>query len=115
MTNLPTPAVAAHYKYNVSWSPEDDEFIATVAEFPSLSWMDENQILALTGLRDLIAEVIQDMRDSGEEVPVPFSVRKFSGSIRVRVSPEKHRDLTIAAADQRVSLNRYLTERLASC
>ncbi|MGP4967336.1 toxin-antitoxin system HicB family antitoxin [Glutamicibacter ardleyensis] len=35
--------------------------------------------------------------------------------MRVRVSPEKHRDLTIAAADQRVSLNRYLTERLASC
>ncbi|MGP4967337.1 antitoxin HicB [Glutamicibacter ardleyensis] len=80
MTNLPTPAVAAHYKYNVSWSPEDDEFIATVAEFPSLSWMDENQILALTGLRDLIAEVIQDMRDSGEEVPVPFRFGNSAGA-----------------------------------
>lgn len=25
------------YKYSVAWSAEDDEYLATVAEFPSLS------------------------------------------------------------------------------
>ena len=29
------------YTYRVSWSSEDGEHLATVAEFPSLSWLDE--------------------------------------------------------------------------
>lgn len=109
------PSIAAHYKYDVVWSPEDQEFIATVAEFPSLSWMAEDQVAALLGLRDLLEEVVQDMYQNGEEIPRPFMERNYSGNLKVRVSPEKHRDLTIAAADQGVSLNRYLSERLTTC
>jgi predicted HicB family RNase H-like nuclease len=30
---------ATHYTYRVAWSVEDGEHIATVAEFPSLSWL----------------------------------------------------------------------------
>ena len=30
---------ATHYTYRVAWSVEDGEQIATVAEFPSLSWL----------------------------------------------------------------------------
>jgi len=28
-----------HYTYRVAWSVEDGEHVATVAEFPSLSWL----------------------------------------------------------------------------
>ncbi|WP_209746814.1 MULTISPECIES: toxin-antitoxin system HicB family antitoxin [Micrococcaceae] len=34
---------------------------------------------------------------NGEEVPVPLSEQKFSGNLRVRVSPETHRHLAICA------------------
>jgi len=30
---------ATHYTYRVTWSAEDGEHVATVAEFPSLSWL----------------------------------------------------------------------------
>ena len=30
---------ATHYTYRVAWSVEDGEDVATVAEFPSLSWL----------------------------------------------------------------------------
>ena len=30
---------ATHYTYRVAWSVEDGEHVATVAEFPSLSWL----------------------------------------------------------------------------
>ena len=30
---------ATHYTYRVTWSVEDGEHVATVAEFPSLSWL----------------------------------------------------------------------------
>lgn len=107
------PSIAAQYAYSVVWSPEDEEFVATVAEFPSLSWMDDDQIDALAGLRTLVQEVLEDMQANGEEVPKPLMERAYSGNIKLRVSPEKHRDLSRAAAQQGVSLNRYLSERLA--
>lgn len=107
-------SIAAHYRCSVTWSPEDAEYLATVTEFPSLSWMHVDQVEALKGLERLIREVTDDMRASGEVVPLPFSEWMYSGNIKVRVSPETHRDLAIAAAEQGVSLNRFLTERLSA-
>ena len=42
------PAVE-HYRYSVEWSATDSEFVATIAEFPSLSWLASTQIEALRG------------------------------------------------------------------
>ena len=36
-----------HYTYRVSWSPEDGEFVATVVEFRSLSWLAPDPAAAL--------------------------------------------------------------------
>jgi hypothetical protein len=41
---------ATHYIYRVAWSPEDGEHVATVAEFPSLSWLAPTQAEALRTL-----------------------------------------------------------------
>ena len=30
------------YAYRVIWSAEDQEFVGTCAEFPSLSWLEED-------------------------------------------------------------------------
>ena len=40
---------AAEYDYRVFWSSEDGAFVATCAEFPSLSWLADSQTAALTG------------------------------------------------------------------
>ncbi|WP_240630133.1 type II toxin-antitoxin system HicB family antitoxin [Specibacter cremeus] len=97
MPTYETDVAIDHYAYSVSWSVEDEEFVATVAEFPSLSWLDGTQDKALRGLEALIADVVRDMQDNGEDVPTPFAEREYSGNLRVRVSPEKHRKLVIAA------------------
>ena len=34
----------SHYTYRVAWSVEDSGFVATVAEFPSLSWLAPSQV-----------------------------------------------------------------------
>ncbi|MCO8128212.1 type II toxin-antitoxin system HicB family antitoxin [Acidimicrobiia bacterium EGI L10123] len=102
-----------HYAYRVRWSAEDGEFVATVAEFPSLSWLDEDQTEALRGLVALVADVVEDMRASGEPVPEPISERTFSGKFNVRVPESLHRKLVLEAAEQRVSLNRLVSDRLA--
>ncbi|MFF1828976.1 type II toxin-antitoxin system HicB family antitoxin [Paenarthrobacter sp. NPDC058233] len=112
MTTTEVPKVA-HYRYTVTWSPEDGEYVAQVTEFPSLSWLAADKDEALHGLEKLVNEVVQDMISEGEQVPVPLVEREFSGNLRVRVSPAKHRQLVILAQEQGVSLNRYLVERLA--
>ena len=60
------------YTYSVVWSAEDEEFVGTCAEFPSLSWLDQLQSEALVGIFDLVAEVIEDLKKTGEDSPHPF-------------------------------------------
>ncbi|MGN9811069.1 type II toxin-antitoxin system HicB family antitoxin [Micromonospora sp. BQ11] len=101
-----------HYTYRVTWSPDDDEFLATCAEFPSLSWLASLQIEALQGLQDLVREVIADMEEQGEQVPQPFADRSYSGKFNLRVGESLHRELAIEAAQDGLSLNQYILRKL---
>ncbi|MCP3857494.1 MAG: type II toxin-antitoxin system HicB family antitoxin [Actinomycetia bacterium] len=102
-----------HYAYRVVWSAEDDEYVATVAEFPSLSWLHSDQAKALRGLIDLVTQVVADLESTGEPVPEPIAERRFSGRFNVRVPESLHRQLVMAAAEEGVSLNRLVSDRLA--
>ncbi|GAA1736423.1 type II toxin-antitoxin system HicB family antitoxin [Microcella frigidaquae] len=102
-----------HYTYRVSWSPEDHEYVATVIEFRSLSWLAPDPAAALLGLRDLVAQVVDELETSGEPVPEPLAERQFSGEFRLRIPPALHRALAIEAAEQGVSLNRLVSAKVA--
>jgi predicted RNase H-like HicB family nuclease len=102
-----------HYTYRVSWSPEDREYVATVIEFRSLSWLAPDPAAALLGLRDLVAQVVKELVTSGEPVPEPLADRQFSGEFRLRIPPALHRALAIEAAEQGVSLNRLVSAKVA--
>lgn len=104
---------ATHYTYRVAWSAEDGEHVATVAEFPSLSWLAPTPVEALAGLADVVRDVLADLTASGEPIPAPFSERTYSGRFVVRVPAEVHRRLVREAAEQHVSLNRLVSDRLA--
>jgi hypothetical protein len=49
---------------------EDQEFVATVLEFPSLSWLDEDQFGAVRGIERLVSDVIDELAKSGEPMPL---------------------------------------------
>lgn len=102
-----------HYTYRVTWSPEDGEHVGLCAEFPSLSWLARTPEAALKGVRSLVAEVVADLRASGEAVPTPLAEKHYSGEFRVRIPPELHRALAVQAAEQGVSLNRLASAKLA--
>jgi len=104
---------ANHYTYRVAWSVEDGEHVATVAEFPSLSWLAPSPVEALTGLAAVVRDVLADLAESDEPIPAPLSERTYSGRFVVRVPAEVHRRLVREAAEQHVSLNRLVSDRLA--
>lgn len=60
-----------HYNYQVSWSEGDNSYVATVDEFPLLSWISDKPHEALYGLAQVLVGVIEDMEARGEKVPVP--------------------------------------------
>lgn len=100
------------YTYRITWSPEDGEHVALCIEFPSLSWLAPTPDKALAGIRRLVADVLKDMRASGEKPPEPLATRTYSGKFVVRVPPETHRQLALQAAEEGVSLNRLVNARL---
>lgn len=102
-----------HYTYRVTWSSEDEEFVGLCAEFPSLSWLDESHVKALEGITNLVKDVVTDMKSNGEKQPIPIAERKYSGRFQIRITPERHRMLAIEAAEQNVSLNRLISDKLA--
>ncbi|MEM9567018.1 MAG: toxin-antitoxin system HicB family antitoxin [Cyanobacteria bacterium P01_E01_bin.34] len=102
------------YCYRVTWSEEDEEYVGTCLEFPSLSWLDESPGNALSGIRSVVSDCIEDMTETNEDIPPPLSTKKFSGKFMVRVSPHLHRQLTIQAAETGMSLNRFITSKLSS-
>lgn len=70
---------AEHYTYRVHWSAEDQKYVGTVAEFPSLSWLAGDPGEAFDGIRAVVAEVVEDMVAGGEEPPVAIADKSYSG------------------------------------
>lgn len=59
----------AHYSYRVLWSAEDEEYVATVVEFPSLSWLAASPVDALRGLEALVHDVVTNLNGPVEQRP----------------------------------------------
>lgn len=103
-----------HYTYRVTWSAEDAEHLGLCAEFASLSWLAPTPEKALSGIRAVVADVVKDLRASGELVPDAIAERRYSGELRVRIPPLVHRQLALQAAEEGVSLNRLASAKLAA-
>ncbi len=100
------------YTYRITWSSDDGEYIGLCAEFPGLSWLSESPEEALRGIRNVVGDVIEDMKKNNEEIPQPLATKKYSGKFMVRLLPDQHRSLAIQAAETGVSLNRLASSKL---
>ncbi len=69
-------------------------------------------------LQEAIIGVEQSVDDylaerEGDYIPPPLTDRKFSGRFVVRTSPMLHSQLTVEAAEQNVSMNQWVVQKLA--
>lgn len=69
-----------HYTYRVTWSAEDQEFVATCVEFPSLSWLAPTPEKALAGLRHVVTETVQDLLAEEQLSLNQYIVRKLEST-----------------------------------
>jgi predicted HicB family RNase H-like nuclease len=102
-----------HYTYRITWSEEDQEYVGLCLEFPSLSYLAKTQAVALKEIMKLVHETVADMEMNHETIPEPIAEKHFSGKFQVRIPPDRHRLLAIRAAEAKVSLNRYISDKLS--
>ena len=67
---------AAQYTYEAVWSEEDRAFIARVKEFPSLEAHGDSRGGSIRALKSVIASVLNDLVENGEDVPAQAGVKK---------------------------------------
>jgi predicted HicB family RNase H-like nuclease len=105
---------ADYYTYSVAWSDEDQVFIGRVAEFSLLSAHGKTAEAALKEIRLVVLYVLEDLKESNEPIPEPFSKRRYSGKLVLRMPPQKHRELAIEAEREGVSLNLLVNKKLGA-
>jgi hypothetical protein len=52
------------FRFHVTWCPEDDVYVATVAEHPSLSWTGDSRMDALCGLERLLERELDTVQQN---------------------------------------------------
>jgi predicted RNase H-like HicB family nuclease len=67
------------FKYSVqlSWSDEDECYIATIKEFPGLSAFGDTPEEAAHEARIAAEGMIEDLKEDGEDVPEPVTLRRI--------------------------------------
>lgn len=104
--------LADRYAYKVFYSEDDEAFVATCAEFPSLSAIAESRDKAMKEISKVVIDSLKWMQEDGDELPSPIALGKFSGKIHLRVSPEKHRELALEAQFNHISMNQLIANKL---
>ncbi|MCX6434105.1 MAG: toxin-antitoxin system HicB family antitoxin [Actinobacteria bacterium] len=111
-TKRKTLPSADHYSYRLAWSAKDEEFVATVVDYPSHSWLADTREGALDGLTSVVEEVLRDMLAEDEEIPTPWDERTFSGKFNLRLGPDLHKKVALEAAERHESMNTYVIKQL---
>ncbi len=99
------------YTYRAEWSSEFREYISRCLELPWMSQRAPTLTEAIASIERAVDEYLTE-RD-GVGVPQPLTDRKFSGRFVVRTSPMLHARLTVEAAEQNVSMNQWVVQKLA--
>jgi len=107
-------ALALKYSYRVNWSEEDQLFICGPAELPSLLCHGSTPEAALKESKLLVVDTLEEKSRGREEIPEPFSLKKYSGKFVVRTTEDLHRRLSVEAQEKGVSINKLVNSKLAA-
>lgn len=102
------------YEVKIFYSVEDEAYIATTAEMPTISGIGDTFEEALMELETVFSQLVDTYKDDKEEMPIPFSKRKYSGQFNVRVPSSLHEQLVREAKEENTSLNQLVLTLLAS-
>lgn len=102
-----------HYTYRVAWSPYHGEYVGSCLELPFMRRVAPTAQEAIEAVETAVDRHIEIMLNTGEAPPTPMADRSYSGTIVIRTSPELHSRLAVEAAEQQVSMNQWVVQKLS--
>jgi antitoxin HicB len=103
-----------NYRKTVAWSEEDEAWIATAPDFPTLSAAGATEEEALAELRDALAAAIETYEQEGWKLPgTQKASAEYSGQLRLRLPKSLHARAAWQAEVDGVSLNALLQSFIA--
>lgn len=88
-------------------------WVARIAELPHCLIHADTPEEAIKEIQEVKMDWIKSNLERGLPIPEPRS-RKYSGQIRLRISPSLHKLLTYRAETEGMSLNQYMATSLAT-
>ncbi len=92
---------------------ESGGFFAKVLELPGCMTQAENFAELAEMIHDAMTAWIETALADGDAVPLPRQIEDYSGKFIVRLPKSLHRDLTLLAKEEGVSLNAFVSHTLA--
>jgi predicted RNase H-like HicB family nuclease len=65
------------YSINLVWSDNDENYVATIPEFPGLSTFGKTPEEAIKEAKTACELFIEDMIEDGEEIPKPATIFQY--------------------------------------
>ncbi len=96
------------YSFDIRWSEEDGEYVATCPSFPGLSALAETEEEALMEAKVALNLFIESYQERGVPLPEANTVQDYSGQIRTRLPKSLHGQAAKAAAEDGISLNQFI-------
>lgn len=101
-----------HYTYRVEWWPEAEAWEGRCLEYRGMYKRAATAGEAFERIQQAVKDSIAEWADVGGEPPESLTDHLYSGRILIRTSPMLHRRLTVEAAEQGVSLNQWVVQKL---
>jgi|ERR1051326_841898 predicted RNase H-like HicB family nuclease/RNA-binding protein YhbY len=96
------------YSFNIEWSEEDQEYIATCPAFSGLTAFGETEEEALSEAKIALQGFIETCKEQNIPLPEPQLRETYSGQFRVRLPKTLHRQAAQFAAADGISLNQLV-------
>ena len=102
--------MANRYSFNIEWSDEDEEYIATCPAFQGLSAFGETEEEALKEAKIALEGFIETHKTHKMALPEPIVHEAVSGKFQLRLPKSLHRLAVRMAELESVSLNSYIAD-----
>ena len=103
---------ALKYKVVIHWDEISEDFLASCPELGNCAVRAKTQEQALALVGEAIERHLRELEERHLPLPIPFSRKRFSGKILIRIDPALHRNVAMQAAMEGISMSRFIENKL---